>query len=148
MTEAELKRRTKQLALQTIDFVENLRKTQASHIIGRQLLRSGTSVGANYRTACRAKSLPDFVAKLAISEEECDESLYWIELLLEARLTTDRVAAPLLKEGNELLAIFVASIRTARSRIPVSRSLNSRSADTLQKNQRASSPIQNPKSKT
>lgn len=83
--------------------------------MGRQLLRSGTSVGANYRAASRAKSKADFIAKMGIVEEECDESLYWMEMLVEADLVDSERLAELMKEGDEILSMVVASIRTARS---------------------------------
>src|SRR5262249_15113534 len=85
-----------------------------STVLGRQLLRSGTSVGANYRSACRARSKADFIAKLGIVEEECDESLYWMELLVNAgKLRPSRIAE-LTKEGNEIVALVVSSINPAR----------------------------------
>jgi four helix bundle protein len=88
-----------------------------SRILGDQLLRAGTSVGANYRSSVRARSHADFIAKLGIVEEECDESLYWMELLADAeRVRPDRLAA-LMAEGNEIVSITVASNRTARSRV-------------------------------
>jgi len=83
-------------------------------VIGRQLLRSGMSVGANYRAACRAKSTADFVSKMGTVEEEADESLYWMELLVEAGIMDVKRIEPLMKEANELLAIIVASINTAK----------------------------------
>ncbi len=83
-------------------------------VLGQQLLRSGTSVGANYRSACRARSIADFISKMGIVEEEIDESIYWLELLVECEMLKADEAAPLIKEGNELLSIVVASIKTAR----------------------------------
>jgi len=88
MKENDLKDRTKKFALRAIKVVEALPRSRASEVIGRQLLRSGTSVGANYRSANRAKSPADFIAKMALVEEEADESLYWMELLFDARLVT------------------------------------------------------------
>jgi four helix bundle protein len=85
--------------------------------MGKQLLRSGTSVGANYRASCRARSPAEFVAKMGIVEEEADESAYWMELLIESGLVPERRLKDLLAEANELVAITVASIRTARKRI-------------------------------
>ncbi len=84
-------------------------------MLGNQLLRSGTSVGANYRAASRAKSKADFIAKMGIVEEECDESLYWMEMLADAGLVDIARMAKLMKEGDEILSMMVASIRTARS---------------------------------
>ena len=84
MTSEEMQSRTKQFALRIIKLVESLPNTRTGKVIGNQLLRSGTSVGANYRAACRAKSTADFINKLAIVEEEADESIYWIEILVES----------------------------------------------------------------
>jgi four helix bundle protein len=83
-----LEERTKQFALQIIKFVERLPKTNTTRVIGGQLLKSGTSVGANYRASCRARSTADFIAKMGIVEEEADECLYWLELLVAAGLVT------------------------------------------------------------
>lgn len=116
MTQTELKKRTKQLALRVIRLVESLPKTKTSNVIGNQLLRSGTSVGANYRAACRAKSTADFINKLAIVEEEADESMYWIELLVESNQTKLNLVESLLVEFDEILAIIVSAIRTSKAR--------------------------------
>ena len=110
----DLKQRTKSFALAIINFVESLPKRRTAEILGRQLLRSGTSVGANYRSACRARSAADFIAKMTIVEEEIDESVYWLELLVESKTIDIEKAQALIKEANELLAITVASIKTAR----------------------------------
>src|SRR5438552_17229999 len=105
---------TKAYALRIIRLYEALPKNGVSSVLGRQLLRSGTSVGANYRAACRAKSRADFISKLENVEEECDETLYWLELLVESgEIKAKRVAA-LMKEGEEILAMVVSSINTAR----------------------------------
>ncbi|MGD0539361.1 MAG: four helix bundle protein [Verrucomicrobiota bacterium] len=114
MNPEEFKQRTKGLALQIVRLCEALPKGVAASVLGRQLLRSGTSVGANYRAACRAKSRADFIAKLAIVEEECDETLYWLELLVESGLVKQALVAELADEGAEILALVVASINTAR----------------------------------
>jgi four helix bundle protein len=111
-----LKRRTKQFALRVIQLTEALPNHRTADVIGRQLLRSGTSVGANYRAACRAKSTADFIAKMAIVEEEADESSYWMELLVEAGIVKESLLQPLLQEAGELVAITVASINTAKKR--------------------------------
>ena len=116
MDKEELQRRTKQFGLSVIRLVESLPRGRTEDMIGRQLLRSGTSVGANYRAACRAKSTADFIAKMGIVEEESDESVYWMELLVEAGIIKTERLESLMKEGNELLAITVASINTARKR--------------------------------
>ena len=115
MDAIQFKARTKAYGLRVIRLVEALPKGQTAVVIGRQLLRSGTSVGANYRAASRAKSKADFIAKMGIVEEECDESLYWIEVLVEAGLVDSERVAELMKEGGEILSMVVASIRTARS---------------------------------
>jgi four helix bundle protein len=110
----ELKHRTKKFALQVIEAVNKFPGTMTGKIIGKQLIRSSTSVGANYRSACRAKSPADFIAKLGIVEEEADESLYWLELSVDSKLITETAAAPLIKEADELTAIFTASRKTAK----------------------------------
>ena len=117
MDEQEFKRRTKMLALQVIELAEELPKTRTADVIGRQLVRCGTSVGANYRSACRGKSTADVLAKLAIVEEEADETSYWLELLVEAGIVAEPRVTPLLKESNEVVAMIVASIKTLRSPI-------------------------------
>ena len=109
-----MKRRTRQFALRIIRLVESLPKERTAEVIAHQLLRSGTSVGANYRAACRAKSTRDFVSKMGIVEEETDETLYWMEVLSEANIVESEKLALLMKEADELLAIAVASIKTAR----------------------------------
>jgi four helix bundle protein len=114
MSNENLKARTKQFALEIIQLTETLPSGKTCDVVGRQLLRSGTSVAANYRAACRAKSPADFIFKMGIVEEEADESGFWIELLVESGKLGITRAAPLLKECNELVAITVASIRTAK----------------------------------
>ena len=104
----EFKRRTKQFGIRIVKLVEVLPHNQTASVIGRQLLRSGTSVGANYRAVCRAKSRADFIAKLGIVEKECDESLYWLEMLVETGQIKPALVANLTKEGEEILAIVVA----------------------------------------
>jgi four helix bundle protein len=117
MNEQIFKERTKKLALGVIQLVEDLPKTRAPDIISRQLLRSATSIGANYRAACRGKSTPDVMAKLAIVEEEADETVYWLELLSESNIIAPERLSGLLKETNEIIAMTVASIKTLRERI-------------------------------
>ncbi len=112
----DLKQRTKTFALRIIKLVESLPKTPASRTIGNQLLRSGTSVAANYRAACRARSNADFIAKLGIVEEETDESVFWIEMLVDAEIIKRSLVEMLIDEGNQLTAIWVSSINTARGR--------------------------------
>ncbi|MBW1715532.1 MAG: four helix bundle protein [Deltaproteobacteria bacterium] len=116
MDEKELKKRTKQFALRIIRLVNALPKNIEGQSIGKQLIRSGTSVGANYRSACRGRSKAEFVAKLGIVEEEADESAFWMELIIEGGLLEKELVEPLLKEANELVAIMVASRKSAKSK--------------------------------
>ena len=116
MSIEELKQRTREFALRVIRLCEALPKNRTADVIGRQLLRAGTSVGANYRAACRARSRAEFVAKLGIVEEECDETIYWIELLIESNLVDVARVRPLTEEAAEILGIVIASIKTARNR--------------------------------
>jgi four helix bundle protein len=109
-----LKERTKQFALRIIRLVETLPKTVTGRAIGNQLVRSGTSVGANYRAACRGRSKAEFTSKLNVVMEEADESAFWLEIIIEARLLSEEKAEPLLTEATELTAIFAKSCYTAR----------------------------------
>ena len=109
-----LKNRTKRFALLVIRLCRSLPRTQESVVIIRQLLRSSTSVGANYRAVCRARSTADFVSKLGIVLEETDETLFWLELLVDSGVAQPDKTAALLQEANELVSIFVASLRTAK----------------------------------
>ena len=114
MTYQNLRMRTKKFALDVIKTVESLPNDQTSKVLGTQLLRAGTSVGANYRAVCRAKSNADFISKFGTVEEEADESGFWLELLVDAGKLSLSKSAPLLQEANELTAIAVSSINTAR----------------------------------
>jgi four helix bundle protein len=116
MNAEEFKKRTKAFALSAIRLAEALPKSRTADVIGKQLIRCGTSVGANYRAACRAKSPSDFIAKMSIVEEECDEAMYWMELLVEAGLMDENRVADLKVEANEILSMVVASIKTTRRR--------------------------------
>jgi four helix bundle protein len=116
MTKEELKNRTRHFALMIIKLVDDLPNTKAGNTVGNQIIRAGTSVGANYRAACRARSDADFISKITIVEEECDESLYWLELILESKLLKKERLADLIKEANELTAIFTAAGKTARQK--------------------------------
>ncbi|AFY34210.1 four helix bundle protein [Calothrix sp. PCC 7507] len=116
MNEQQFKARTKQLALRVIHLVELLPQTRTADVIGKQLLRSATLVAANYRAACRAKSKADLIAKLGIVEEEADETLYWLELLVESGLMTVDQLKSLMQESTEILAMTVASIKTLRNK--------------------------------
>jgi len=110
----DLKQRTKRFALLIIKLVESLPKGRTAEVIGHQLLRAGTSVGANYRAACRARSRSDFISKMGIVEEEADEAIYWMELLVEGGILEPTKVEFLIKEASEILAITVSSIRTAK----------------------------------
>ena len=114
MTREEMKARTKTYANRIVKLCSALPNNWVSQTLGKQLLRSGTSVGANYRAVCRAKSNSDFVNKLRIVEEECDESLFWMELLVDNNLVKASRLSALMKEADELLAIVVSSAKTAR----------------------------------
>lgn len=114
MNEQEFKDRTKRFAVRIIKLVEALPSRRAAQIVGGQLLRCGTSVGANYRAACRAKSTADIIHNLSIVEEEADEALFWMELLSEAELMRKGRLEGLMAEANEIIAMIVASIKTLR----------------------------------
>jgi four helix bundle protein len=114
MASDAFKRRTFEFGIRCVRVVEALPKTMTAQTIGRQLLRAGTSVGANYRASIRSRSRADFIAKMGIVEEECDEALYWIDVLTELRLLSPKRTEYLRKEADEITAITVASIKTAR----------------------------------
>ena len=115
MEPTELKRRTKAFSLNVIQLVDSLPRAKATEVIGWQLVRSATSVGANYRAACRARSQAEFVSRIGVVEEEADESMYWLELLLEVHPDSSEMVKKLLSEADELTAIFAASGKTARN---------------------------------
>ena len=114
MNTEEMRKRTKVFALEVIRLCEELPERPVTRLIRSQLLRAGTSVGSNYRASCRAKSGPDFIAKMGIVEEETDESMFWMEILMETGIVTSNRIELLYKEANENCAITVASIKTAR----------------------------------
>ena len=114
MTRGEFTARTKRLAIGIIDLVEHLPKGRTADVVGNQLLRCGTSVAANYRSACRARSRREFIAKMGIVEEEADESQFWIDVLIERRMVDETVADGLRREAGQIVALTVTSIRTAR----------------------------------
>lgn len=114
--EREFKRRTKAVALRVIRLVGSLPRNRESDVIGRQILRSDTSIGANYRAACRGVSRADMISKLSDVEEETDETLYWMELLVEGRLVSEARLRNLMSEVEEILAMTTKSIKTLRSR--------------------------------
>jgi len=115
MTEDELKKRTKRFALRILKLVAALPKTVAGRTIGGQLVRSGTSVPANYRAACRARSKAEFISRLGVVEEEADESALWLELIMEGALMKKTRVEPLWKEADELVAIMTSSRKSASS---------------------------------
>ncbi len=122
-----MKRRTKEFAKRVINLCRQLPATREARLVGDQLFRSATSVGANYRArlwrppvapACRARSKAEFIAKMSIVLEEADESLYWMEILGETEIVKADLIAPLMREADELIAIFVSSLITARKPTP------------------------------
>ena len=114
MNKAELEQRTKEFSLILIRFLQSLPKNYLGEALGRQLLKSGTSIGANYRETNRAESKADFIHKLAIVEKEASETVYWLELMLEAGIGANQEAIRLMQEAKELLAIFSAAGRTSK----------------------------------
>jgi four helix bundle protein len=114
MTPNELKLRTKRFAVEVIKFAKTLPTDPVTAVITRQLVKSGTSVGANYRSSCRARSKPDFIAKMGIAEDEADETQYWLEVLIEAGIVRADTVAMMRDEAEQLVKIFVSSINTAR----------------------------------
>ena len=117
MTPKELKDRTKRFAVDIIQLCRELPATLDGRTVGQQLIRCGTSVAANYRASCRARSRAEFIAKLGTVEEEADESLFWLELAIDSRLVSVERAKRLLCEADQLTAIFVSSVKTAKGQI-------------------------------
>jgi four helix bundle protein len=115
MNEPEIKERTKKFALRILDLADAVPHSRSGNVIAGQIIRSGTSVAANFRALCRAKSRADFINKTSIVEAEADESCLWLELLIDRGLMSARRGQPLLNEANELTAIFVAGRKTAMS---------------------------------
>jgi four helix bundle protein len=113
MTERQLLERTKQLAVRIFKLVDALPRTIQGRAVAAQIIRSGTSVAANYRAACRARSKPEFIAKLGIVEEEADETAFWLELIIETELLNQAKVNPLLTEASEIVAMMAASKKTA-----------------------------------
>lgn len=116
MDEAAFKARTQALGLRVITLVEALPRRPSTEVIGRQLLRSATSVGANYRAACRSRSTAEMISKLSVAEEEADETLYWLDLLDSMKVSEPRTLADIRSGANEIVAMLVASIQTLRAR--------------------------------
>jgi len=111
----DLRQRTKAFAIRIIKLTESMPKSQAGYVIGRQVLRSGTSVAANYRAVCRARSKADFISKLGIVVEEIDETQFWLELIVDAGLLPSSRMEAILDEANQLTSIFVSARKTSRS---------------------------------
>ena len=122
MDKIELKRRTQRFAIDVIKFIESLPSGQSLKVLSNQLLRSSTSIGANYRAACKGKSTADFINKIVICEEEADESIYWFDLMEESGLISAAIIAPLKKEANELTAIFTAIGKTSKENLKIKNS--------------------------
>lgn len=114
MTEKELKIRTRKFAINILNFVDEFPNRRSAHIIANQLGRSASSVAANYRAACRARSHNEFIAKLGVVEEEADESVFWLDITFETKNASIEKVAPLLSEARELTAIFTAASKTAK----------------------------------
>jgi four helix bundle protein len=114
MSDRAFQKRTFDFGIRCVRLVETLPKSMAVQTTGKQLLRAATSVGANYRAAVRGRSRPDFLSRMGIVEEECDEALYWLDVLIELGFVSQQRAEPLRDEANEIIAITVASIKTAR----------------------------------
>jgi four helix bundle protein len=114
MNSDSLKRRTKEFAKRIIGFCRTLPNNREGRLIGNQLFKSGTSVAANYRAACRGRSRADFIAKLGIVEEEADETLFWLEIINEMEIGDTDLVQSLMAESDEIIAIMVSSIKTAR----------------------------------
>ena len=110
----QLKAKTKAFAIRIVKMFRSLPRTDDARILGKQVLRSGTSTGANYRAGCRARSKAEFIARMGIVVEEADKTVFWLELLVDTEIVKGERMAPLLSEANELLAIFAASQATAK----------------------------------
>jgi four helix bundle protein len=116
MNEIEMKQRTKAFSLRVLKLADRLPNSRSGNTIANQMVRSGTSVAANYRALCRAKSRADFIHKTSVVEEEADESCFWLEMVIDAKLFPAKRVNPLLQEANEITAILVASRKTAARR--------------------------------
>ena len=116
MDQAEMKRRTKEFAKEIIRLCRKLPNNREGRLIGDQIFRSGTSIAANYRSACRARSKAEFISKLSIVEEEADETLFWLEVINEMNIFQYEKLDTIMKENDEILAIVVASLKTAKRR--------------------------------
>jgi four helix bundle protein len=117
MKEAQLKERTKNYAKQVIGLCRQLPNNREGRLIGNQLFRSGTSVAANYRGACRGRSKAEFISRLAIVEEEADETRFWLELVKEMKISRETSIDLLMKESDEIISMIVSSIKTVRKKL-------------------------------
>jgi len=117
MDKYDIQRRSIKLAIDVINLTKKFPACQEGKVVTYQVIKSSTSTAANYRAACRAKSAKDFISKLGIAEEECDETLFWLEFSIEAQLSSSEITGPLQKEATEILKILVSSIKTARSKL-------------------------------
>jgi four helix bundle protein len=118
MDKFELQNRTKHLAIRVIKLTKTFHLSQEGKVISNQIIRSGTSVASNYRSACRAKSPKDFISKLGIVEEECDETVFWLEIMEELHMTIEiEELKTIKKEASEILSITVASIKTVKNKL-------------------------------
>jgi len=118
MTESEMKARTKAFALRVLKLTDEIPRTRSGNTIANQLVRCGSSVAANYRALCRAKSRPDFIRKTSVVEEEADESCFWLEMIIDAKLLPAERVQSLLQEANEITAMLVATRKTIVKRPP------------------------------
>lgn len=114
----DLRVRTKSFALRVVKLFSSLAKTTEAQVMGKQVLRSGTSVGAHYREACRARSTAEFISKIEGGLQELEETVYWLELLTESGIVKGELLLPLIQEADELIAILVASVKKAKARLP------------------------------
>jgi four helix bundle protein len=137
MDEEDLKKRTKRFGLRIMKLVAALPNTPQGRTVGGQLVRAGTSVGANYRAACRARSRAEFTARLGVVEEEADESGYWLEMIIEGELMKARLVKPLLTEANELVAIMTSSRITIYRKQIADRTATKRMIKSKIKNQKS-----------
>ena len=118
MDQTELKNRTKLFAQRVVRLCRCLPENSEGRLIGNQIFRSATSVAANYRAACRARSTAEFVAKLGIVEEEADETLFWLEMIVDLQILDKELLAPLMQENDEIIAITVSTIKSTRKNMP------------------------------
>lgn len=117
MDKFELQQRTKNFAVRVFKMVEKLPNSRGTQSVSNQIIRSSTSIAANYRAACRGKSRADFINKLKIVEEETDETLFWLDFIIAIELIKEKLLQNLMKENQELLAIFTAALKTSKNKL-------------------------------